>query len=120
MALELPRSCITDSACFSSSSRFIVLWRHGEQSRGQNRADGEQAENVKTDVSVWRLEASYLLPVETRRYSAVLRVRLVDLRVGVQQTLHGSVTVERRHVEQHLPGVEGEEERAAGGDREHC
>lgn len=30
IALELPRSCITDSACFSSSSRFIVLWKKGE------------------------------------------------------------------------------------------
>lgn len=27
IALELPRSCITDSACLSSSSRFIVLWK---------------------------------------------------------------------------------------------
>lgn len=27
IALELPRSCITDSACFNRSSRFIVLWK---------------------------------------------------------------------------------------------
>lgn len=27
MALELPRSCITDSACFNSSSLFIVRYK---------------------------------------------------------------------------------------------
>lgn len=56
----------------------------------------------------------YLLPVKTWGYPAVLGVGLVDLRVGVEQALHGAVSVERRHVEQHLPRVEREEERAAG------
>lgn len=61
---------------------------------------------------------AYLLSVQARRHPAVLGVRLVDLGVGVQQALHGPIPVERRHVEEHLSGVEGEEEGTAGGDRE--
>lgn len=62
--------------------------------------------------------SAYLLSVQAWRHPAVLGVRLVDLGVGVQQALHGPVPVERRHVEEHLSGVEGEEEGTAGGDRE--
>lgn len=55
----------------------------------------------------------YLLPVKTWGNPAVLGIGLVDLRVGVEQALHGAVAVERSHVEQHLPRVKREEERAA-------
>lgn len=37
---------------------------------------------------------------------------MVDLRVGVEEALHGSVAVEGGYVEEHLPCVKGEEERA--------
>lgn len=55
----------------------------------------------------------YLLSVQPWCYSAVLGVRLVDLRVRVQQALHGSVSVKGSYIEQHLAGVKREEKGAA-------
>lgn len=127
IALELPRSCITDSACFSSSSRFIVLWKHkrqGEWSQKEGSIQILEVNHVKSQMQfkfhlhalkayglVSHLMEStkcsiiqygntlHLLSVKTRCYSAVLRIWLVDLRVCVQQSLHGSVAIKGSYIE---------------------
>lgn len=107
MALELPRSCITDSACFNSSSLFIVRYRQNNQITF--------AILLNSAVSIIRsrnkVAGTHLLSVKAGCYTAVLRIGLVDFRIGVEQTLHGAVTVKRGDVEQHLPRVEREKER---------
>lgn len=42
---------------------------------------------------------------------------MVDLRVCVKKTLHGSVPIEGSYIKQHLSRVEGEEERAVGEEK---
>ncbi len=113
MALELPRSCITDSACFRSSSRFIVLYTY------KIRECYKVCENTQLLWHIWRNDCMQmlkqefsvnLLPVKAWSDTAVLWVRLVNLWVCVEQALHGAIAVKRRHVEEHLPRVKREEE----------
>lgn len=118
MALELPRSCITDSACFRSSSRFIVLYTNKTKIKRkldtrENTPAMENLEQLQHKMLKQEFKSN-LLPVKAWSDTAVLWVRLVDLRVGVKQTLHGTITVKRSHVEEHLPCVKWEEERTRG------
>ena len=39
----------------------------------------------------------------------------VEIGGGVEESLHGAIAVERRHVEEHLSRFEGKEERAGVG-----
>lgn len=69
----------------------------------------------------WKLQhgnTQHLFPVKTWCNSAILRIWLVDLRVCIQKALHGSVAIKGSYIEQHLPGVKGEEERATEKERE--
>lgn len=118
IALELPRSCMTDSACLRSSSRFIVLWKHKTREgitwlTAATELHHQQVAGYKIGIPMFQCGSLHLFPVETWCNSAVLRIWLVDLRVCVQQALHCSIAVKSSYIEQHLTSVKGEEEGAA-------
>lgn len=71
-------------------------------------------DNIKRNRSFIPFErrCPHFFPVQPRCHSAILRIRLIDFWIRVQQPLHGSIAIKGRHVEQHLAGIKWEEKRA--------
>lgn len=72
-------------------------------------------DNIKINrfLIPFETRCTYFFPVQPRCHSAILRIRLIDFWIRVQQPLHGSITVKGRHIKQHLAGIKWKEKWAA-------